>query len=85
MLKDFRHLGFMDGTQTLLLFIPLVLDVLRASPFPETLFIDTFCILPDPRYLCTIATLPNLHQLHLTSDAVLEILCSTASLSGRGG
>ena len=74
MLKGIRHLGFVDGAQQLPLFIPSVLDVLQASPFLETLFVDTCCIRSDSRYLCTVAILPNLRRLRVTSDAVSEIL-----------
>ena len=74
MLKGIRHLGFVNGAQKLPLFIPLVLDVLHASQFLETLFIDTCCILLDTRYPCTVAILANLRRLRVTSDAVSEIL-----------
>ena len=74
MFKDLRHLEFINGAQTLPLFIPLILDVLHASPLLNTLLIDTCCILPDPRYVCTVATLPNLRRLRVTSDAVSKLL-----------
>ena len=38
------------------------------------LSIETCCILPDPRYVCTVATLPNLRRLRVTSDAVSKVL-----------
>ena len=82
MFKGLRHPGFMDGAQKLPLFIPLVLDVLQASPFLKTLFIDTCCILPNPRHLCTVTTLPNLWRLHVTSNPVPDIL---RLMSGKGG
>lgn len=74
MFKGLRHLEFITGAQTLPLFIPLVLDALQASPLLETLFIENCCVLPDPRYLCAIAALPNLRRLRVTSDAVSKIL-----------
>ena len=69
-----KHLEFANGAQTLPLFIPLILDVLQASPLLETLFIETCCILPDPRYVCTVATLLNLRRLRVTSGAVSKVL-----------
>ena len=74
MFKGLKHLEFANGAQTLPLFIPLILDVLQASPLLETLFIETCCVLPDPRYVCTVATLPNLRRLRVTSDAVSKVL-----------
>ncbi|KAF9647724.1 hypothetical protein BDM02DRAFT_3129556 [Thelephora ganbajun] len=74
MFKGLRHLEFVNGVQTLPLFIPLVLDVIHASPLLETLSIETCCILPDPRYVCTVAPLPNLQRLRATSDAVSKFL-----------
>ena len=74
MFKSPKHLEFANGAQTLLLFIPLILDVLQASPLVEMLFIETCCILPDPRYVCTATTLPNLRRLRVTSDAVSNVL-----------
>ena len=74
MFKGLRHLEFINGAQTLPLFIPLILDVLQASPSLETLSVENGCILPDPRYVCAVASLPNLRRLRVTSDAVLKIL-----------
>ena len=68
--QGFKHLEFMGGVQTSPLFIPLILDVLQASPLLETLFIETCCTLPDHRYVYNVAILPNLRWLRLTSDAV---------------
>ena len=69
MFKGLKHLEFADGAQTLPLFIPLILGVLQASPLLEMLFIRICCILPDLRYVYTVATLPNLRLLRVTSDA----------------
>ena len=74
MFKGLRHLEFINGAQTLPLFIPLILDVLHASPLLETLSIDNCCILPDPRYVCTVAPLHNLRRLRTTSDVVSNFL-----------
>ena len=74
MFQGLRHLEFINGAQTLPLFVPLVLDVLLTSPLLETLFIENCCVLPDARYLCNIAPLPNLRWLRVTSDAVSKIL-----------
>ena len=74
MFKGLRRLEFADGAQTLPLFIPLILDVLQASPLLETLFIETCCTLPDPRYVCTVATLPSLRRLRVTSETVSKVL-----------
>jgi hypothetical protein len=74
MFNGLRHLEFIDGVQTLPLFIPLVLDVLQASPLLETLSIENHCVLPDPRYVCAVAPLPNLRRLRVASDAVSTIL-----------
>ena len=68
-----QHLKFVDGAHTLPLLIPLILDVLQASPFLET-FADTCSIPSDPRHVCTVATLPNLRHLRVTSDVVPELL-----------
>jgi hypothetical protein len=81
MFKGLRHLEFISGVQTLPLFVPLILDVLHVSPLLETLFVETCCVLPGHRYMCTVATLPNLRQLRTTLDVVsmsgpLCTLCS---------
>ena len=72
--QGLKRLEFMDGVQTPPLFIPLILDVLHASPLLETLFIETCCTLPDHRYVCNAATLPDLRRLHVISDAVSKLL-----------
>lgn len=74
MFKDLRHLEFINGVKTLPLFIPLILDILHESPMLETLSIENCCILPDPRYVCTVAPLLNLRRLRATSDAVSNFL-----------
>ena len=74
MFKGLRHLEFINGAQTLPLFIPLILDVLHASPLLETLSIDNCCIIPDPRYVCTVAPLHHLRRLRATSDVVSNFL-----------
>ena len=74
MFKGLRHLEFINGVQTLPLFIPLVLDILHESPLLETLLIENCCALSDPRYLCTVATMHNLRRLRVTSDAVSNFL-----------
>ena len=75
MFNGLKHLEFAGGgVQTFPLFIPWILNVLQASPPPETLFIETCCILPDPQYVCTVATLPNLRSLRVTWDAVSKVL-----------
>ena len=74
MFKGLRHLEFINGVQTLPLFIPLILDVLHSSPLLETLFIESCCNLSDTRYACHVASLPNLRRLRVTSDAVSKFL-----------
>ena len=74
MFKGLKHLEFAGGVQTLPFFIPLIPDVLRASPLLEMLFIETCCILPDPRYVCTVTTLPNLQRVRVTWDAVSKVV-----------
>ena len=74
MFQGLTHLEFLDGVQTLPLFIPLVLDVIHASPLLETLSIESRCILSDPRYVCNVAPLPNLRRLRVASDAVSQFL-----------
>ena len=74
MFKGLRHLEFTNGVRTLPLFIPLVLEILHESPLLETLTIENCCTLPDPRYSCTVAPLPNLRRLRATSDAVSNFL-----------
>ena len=74
MFGGLRNLDFIHGVQTLPLFVPLVLDVLQASPLLETLSIESCCDLPDPRYLCAVAALPNLRRLRVTSDAISKVL-----------
>jgi len=74
MFKGIKHLEFTNGVHTLPLFMPLVLEILHESPLLETLAIENCCTLPDPRYVCTVAPLPNLHRLRATSDAVSNFL-----------
>ena len=74
MFKGLRHLEFINGVQTLPLFIPLILDTLQASPLLETLSIENCCILPDSQYAYNVAPLPHLRRLRATSDAVSKIL-----------
>ena len=74
MFRGLRHLEFIRGVQTLPSFVPLVLDTLQASPLLETLSIENYCILPDSRYTCAVAALPNLRRLRVTSDAISKIL-----------
>lgn len=74
MFKGLRHLEFINGVQTLPLFIPLVLDILHESPLLETLSIENCCTLADPRYVCTVAPMHNLRRLRATSDAVSSFL-----------
>ena len=72
--RGLRHLEFINGVQTLPLFIPLILDILHESPSLETLSIENCCVLPDPRYVCAVAPLRNLRRLRATSDAVSKFL-----------
>ena len=74
MFRDLRHLEFVNGALTLPVFVPLILDVLQASPLLETLSIENSCVLPDARYVCTVAPLPNLRWLRVTEDAVSKVL-----------
>jgi len=74
MFKGLRHLEFINGVQTLPLFVPLILDILQGSPLLETLSIENCCILPDTRYVCTVAPLPHLRRLRVTSDAVSSFI-----------
>ena len=53
--------------------ISLILDAFQARPLLEAVFIETCCILPNSRYVCTVATLSNLRRLHMTSDAVSKV------------
>ena len=72
--KGLRHLEFINGVQTLPLFIPLILDILYESPLLETLSIENCCTLSDHRYVCTVAPMHNLRRLRVTSDAVSKFL-----------
>lgn len=74
MFQGLRHLEFINGIQTLTLFIPLVLDVLHASPLLETLSIESHCVLSDSRHVCDVAPLHSLRQLRLASDAASKFL-----------
>ena len=71
--QGLKHLEFMDGAQTLPLFIPLILDVFHVGPLLRTLFIETCCNPPDYRYVCSVAALPNIRRLRVTSDAVSKL------------
>jgi hypothetical protein len=73
MFKGLRHLEFINGVQTLPLFIPLILDVLHASPLLETLSIENCCVLPDPDTCVPSLLCHNLRRLRATSDAVSKI------------
>ena len=55
MSKGLKHLEFINGAQTLPLFVPLAL-----------VFIETWCILPHPRCACTVTTLPNLRRFRVS-------------------
>lgn len=74
MFKGLRHLEFISEVKTLPLSIPLILDVLHASPLLETLSIEGFCNVSSGRHVCPVAPLPNLQRLHVSSEAVLKFL-----------
>ena len=74
MFKGLRHLEFINGVETLPLFIPLILDVLHASPLLESLSIESCCNFADDRYASNVASLHSLRRLRVTSDAVSKFL-----------